>query len=116
MPRDCWANACTHPPEKQSQRSHGHELHTYAELFKAFAAGYWTRDLLPQTVGVHPPASRLEMPAPWLADLSAALEEVMNAESLELQAIFNSDHLVCSLVLLLPLVSRECRGFADRTR
>ena len=34
------------------------------------------------------------MPAPWLAELSENLEKVMNAESLELQAIFNSDHLV----------------------
>lgn len=39
------------------------------------------------------------MPAPWLAELSANLEEVMNAESLELQAIFNSDHLVGFWVL-----------------
>ena len=37
------------------------------------------------------------MPAPWLAQLSENLEEVINAESLELQAIFNSDHLVCPL-------------------
>ena len=37
------------------------------------------------------------MPAPWLAQLSDNLEEVINAESLELQAIFNSDHLVCSV-------------------
>ena len=43
--------------------------------------------------------SRLEVPAPWLAELSADCEEVMNAESLELQAIFNSDHLVCLLLL-----------------
>ncbi|CAL5226862.1 g9733 [Coccomyxa viridis] len=56
-------------------------------------AGCRTRDLLPEPVGMHPSVSRLEMPAPWLAELSADLGEVMNAESLELQAIFNSDHL-----------------------
>ena len=73
---------------------------TYAETCKAVAAGYRMRDLLPEPVGVHPSVSRLEMPAPWLAELSADLEEVMNAESLELQAIFNSDHLVRFLTLL----------------
>ena len=63
-------------------------------ILRPFAAGYQTRDLLRQPVRVHPSVSRLEMPAPWLAELSADLEEVMNAESLELQAIFNADHLV----------------------
>ncbi len=72
---------------------------TYAETCKAVAAGCRTRDLLPEPVGMHPSVSRLEMPAPWLAELSADLGEVMNAESLELQAIFNSDHLVCFWVL-----------------
>lgn len=38
----------------------------------------------------------------------------MNAESLELQAIFNSDHLVCSLVISGPLASKVCRGFSDK--
>ena len=43
---------------------------------------------------VEPPVSRLEIPAPRRAGLSENLEEVMNAESLELQANFKSDHLV----------------------
>ncbi len=59
---------------------------------------------------MHPSVSRLEMPAPWLAELSADLEEVMNAESLELQAIFNSDHLVCFCRVL-----SVCRGVPDLT-
>lgn len=87
--------------------------YTKAETYKALAAGYRTRELLPEPVGVHQSVSRLEMPAPWLAELSANLEEVMNAESLELQAIFNSDHLVrfcvgCDFVRLEDLRSCPC--------
>ena len=91
--------------------------YTHAKVSNAVAAGYRTRDLLLEPVGVHPSVSRLEMPAPWLAELSADLEEVMNAESLELQAIFNSDHLVCFLVLCQPFsLSKACRGGSHVSR
>lgn len=54
---------------------------------------------MPQPRRVHPSVSRLEVPAPWLTELSTKHKEVMNAESLELQAIFNSDHLVRASIL-----------------
>ena len=60
----------------------------------ACAAGYQTRDIMPPARHVHPAVSGMQMPAPWLTEMAETLEEVMNAESLELQAIFNSDHLV----------------------
>ena len=66
----------------------------------ACAAGYQTRDIMPPARHVHPAVSGMEMPAPWLSEMAETLEEVMNAESLELQAIFNSDHLVSRCFML----------------
>ncbi len=43
----------------------------------------------------------LAAPAEWISPLTCDLKEVMNSESLELQAIFNSDHMVRSSMCLL---------------
>lgn len=43
-----------------------------------------------------PTVSGLDVPAEWVAPLTEGLEEVMNAESLELQAVLRSDHLARS--------------------
>ena len=69
------------------------------------AAGYQTRDIIPPTRHVQPAVSRMGVPTPWLVEMAETLEEVMNAESLELQAIFNSDHLVSHCCML-----KRCLG------
>ena len=43
-----------------------------------------------------PTVSGLGAPAEWVAQLTEGLEEVMNGESLELQAVLRSDHLARS--------------------
>lgn len=48
----------------------------------------------------------LAAPAEWISPLTRDLEEVMNSESLELQAIFNSDHMARSSNL--PAISQLC--------
>ena len=58
---------------------------------------------MPPARHVHPAVSGTKMPAPWLTEMAETLEEVMNAESLELQAIFNSDHLVSCCFMLITV-------------
>lgn len=50
----------------------------------------------------------LAPPADWIAGLTDGLEEVMNSESLELQAIFNSDHLVMLLLATRTAGAAPC--------
>ena len=57
------------------------------------AVGYQVGNVSPNR-HVQPAVSALDVPAEWVAQLTQGLEEVMNGESLELQAILRSDHLV----------------------
>lgn len=45
------------------------------------------RDSQPSVTSLHPRAE-------WVAGLTSGLKEVMNSESLELQSLFKSDHMV----------------------
>ena len=47
-----------------------------------------------------PSVGVLEVPGDWPAQLTEGLQEVMNAESLELQAIFKSDHMARSYCIM----------------
>lgn len=50
-------------------------------------------------------------PSPrWISDLTRGLEEVMNSETLELQAIFNADHMVSIFLLVCPNVIQSQEG------
>ncbi|CAK0786237.1 hypothetical protein CVIRNUC_009450 [Coccomyxa viridis] len=85
------------PGNQAASTRMGRALAAMLGLSAAAYAGYQTRDIMPPARHVHPAISGMQMPAPWLTEMAETLEEVMNAESLELQAIFNSDHLFAAL-------------------
>lgn len=76
------------------------------------AVGYRVGSLGPQWP-VQPSVGALAAPGEWVAELTQGLQEVMNAESLEMQAVFRSDHMArhplhaCALGTCLHQLSRQ---------
>ncbi|CAL8464078.1 g3613 [Coccomyxa elongata] len=56
----------------------------------------------------------LAAPAEWISPLTCDLKEVMNSESLELQAIFNSDHMFAAWVKSDLIADLRCFYDADK--
>ena len=73
--------------------------------------GYQLGNASPQR-HVQPTVSGLDVPTEWVAQLTHGLEEVMNVESLELQAVFRSDHMVTFLPPLLHKMMRILLAFS----